>query len=52
MDFLLEWSYVLLPTELLQASLGKVKISPQSKIAVCVSGSCRQLADYATLWIT
>lgn len=50
MDFLLEWSYVLLPTEILEASLGKVKISPQSKTSVRVSGSCRQLADYATLW--
>ena len=50
MDFLPEWGYVLLPTEVLQASLGKVKISPQSKISVCVSGSCRQFGDYATLW--
>lgn len=50
MDFLLEWSYMLLPTEPLQAALGKVKISPQSKISVCVSGSCRQLAGYATFW--
>jgi len=47
----LEWSYVLLRTEVLQASLGKVKILPQRKIAVCVSGSCRQLADCATPWI-
>lgn len=50
MDFLLEQSHVLLPAEVLQASLGKVKISPQSKIFVWVSRSCRKLADHATLW--
>lgn len=50
MHFLLEWSYVLFPPEVLQASLGKVKTSPQSKISLCVTGSCRQLADCARLW--
>lgn len=50
MHFLLEWSHVLLPPEVLQASLAKVKISPQSKISVWVTGNCRQLADYARLW--
>lgn len=34
MHFLLVWSHALLPPEVLQASLGKVKISPQSKISV------------------
>lgn len=43
------WSHALLPPEVLQASLGKAKISPQSKISVCVTGNCRQLTDHATM---
>lgn len=49
MHFLFEWSHALLPPEGLQASLGKVKISPRSKISVCVTGNYKQLTDHATL---
>lgn len=41
MHFLLEWSHVLLPPEVLQASLAKVEISAQSEISVCVTGNYR-----------